>query len=106
MLKGFIMPKTEFTERDHKHLHKLAKETVEKFISKNMLEEWQSLRLIAEHVWEDRFYQAFHSTLREYFDWYDGEHQTCPYCEGQGKVGIVTGDTKECLVCQGRGWID
>lgn len=95
----------KFTKQDQEELHKLAKETVEKFIGKNMLEEWQSLRLIAEYVWEDRFYQAFYSTFQEYFDWFTGIHQECPYCDGKGKLTIEN-NIQKCPVCQGRGWID
>lgn len=92
--------RTEFTSRDIERLHELAKETVEKFVGKDMLSEWGSLRLLSDKVWENRFYQAFYSTLREYFDWYDGVHQDCPYC--------TAFDIEEttCPVCQGRGWID
>jgi len=94
------MPKTEFTESDFNYMRELAKETVEKFIGRDMIDEWQSLKTISEKVWEKRFFDAFHSTLREYFDWFDGVHQDCPYCTQFELAELV------CPVCNGRGWIE
>lgn len=98
------MPKTKFTKHDYEEMHKLARETVVKLIGQDMIDEWESLGTLVDNVWEDRFYQAIHSTMREYFDWFDGEHQDCPYCH-KGQI-VVGNSVQNCPVCQGRGWLD